>query len=184
MNRLALVVAVLLPLTFSCLKVWVADLREKALDTIRGYYELESAVWEGSEPLDINGDGSASYDYYSQWLEVDSGWGDFGATLHNDGGYIQLPYTRDTNEDWGDGLVRLQRSVEEINVSINTVVGTDEAVLEFSFPQCEVEFEHTGYGEFLVRKEMTFYVINNDKEAESVTGPVLFSFKRIEYKPN
>ena len=58
---------VMIPFFCACEKVWEADLREKALDTIRGIYEIESAVWEGQEPLDINGDGNATFDYYSEY---------------------------------------------------------------------------------------------------------------------
>ena len=56
MRKLSILIICLLPLV-SCEKVWVEDLQEKAYDTIRGTYEIESAVWEEAEPIDINGDG-------------------------------------------------------------------------------------------------------------------------------
>ena len=184
MNRLAIMIAMFFPLLFSCEKIWETDLREKALDTVRGYYELESAAWEGPEPLDIDGDGNASNDYYSQWMKVDVGHGDFGALLHNDGGYVELPYTSAVYADWGQGIARLQRRVENVHLNITAVIQDDQAKLEFDFPECDAEFEHTGYGEFQVRKQMTFYVLNSSKEAETVTGPVVYRFNRVEYKPN
>ena len=55
MNRLYIVFICLAALS-SCEKVWEDDLQEKALDAIRGRYEIASAVWEGSEPIDIDGD--------------------------------------------------------------------------------------------------------------------------------
>ena len=57
----------------SCEKVWVEDLQEKAYDTIRGEYEIESATWEGPDPIDLNGDGVASFDYLKEWDAIISG---------------------------------------------------------------------------------------------------------------
>lgn len=50
--RRILYIIILLPAVLACEKVWEEDLREKALDTIRGYYEIESATWEGAAPVD------------------------------------------------------------------------------------------------------------------------------------
>ena len=72
MRKLSILIICLLPL-FSCEKVWVEDLQEKAYDTIRGAYEIESAVWEEAEPIDINGDGHASFDYYAEWNSISAG---------------------------------------------------------------------------------------------------------------
>ena len=52
---------------FSCEKIWVEELHERACDTIRGLYDPVSIVWEQAEPIDINGDGEASYDYLAEW---------------------------------------------------------------------------------------------------------------------
>ena len=44
MKRYILLIIVLMGALCSCEKVWVEDIRLKALDSIRGDYELESAT--------------------------------------------------------------------------------------------------------------------------------------------
>ena len=68
---------------FSCEKIWVEELHERACDTIRGLYDPVSIVWEEAEPIDINGDGEASYDYLAEWDKVISG-GPGNNSIHND----------------------------------------------------------------------------------------------------
>ena len=73
-NKLHTLAAVAVLLLSSCEKVWEEDLKERALDTIRGEYEIVSVVWEEDEPIDINGDGRASFDYFAEWNEASAIW--------------------------------------------------------------------------------------------------------------
>jgi len=182
--RRILYIIISLPAVLACEKVWEEDLREKALDTIRGYYEIESATWEGAAPVDINGDGSSSYDYYAEWNSVDYGAGAHGASIRSEGGYIEIPYTADINASWG-GPLNVYRMLERITLEVKVIIEGDDSRLEFIFPEdCQgLEFNHTGYGEFEVRKEITSMTQSHDTgEASPVTGPVLFRFKRKSYK--
>ena len=53
---------------------------------------------------------------------------------------------------------------------------------EFSPIGIQLEFEQTGYGEFTVRKEMKCTVKYGENESGVVKGPVLFHYKRVEYR--
>ena len=183
MKRYILLIISLMITLCSCEKVWVEDIRLKALDSIRGYYELESATWEGKDPVDLNSDGTASYDYYDEWLSVLNGVGDFGASIKDGSGYIELPFTIDINADWG-GYVSINKSLERIVCKTSVKIEGKEGRLvhEFSPVGVKLEFEQTGYGEFTVRKKMKCTVKYSENESIMIEGPVLFRYKRIEYR--
>lgn len=172
-------IAFLLP-AVSCQKIWEEDIRERTIDSIRGYYEIQSGIWEGEEPIDIDGDGIASFDYYDEWNRVSSGIGDHGAWMSPDG-FIEIPYTFDGNADWG-GPVSLSRHVLRVGVKIDVIIEGEEGRLQFRFPKDQdVVFEHTGYGEFTIRKEVTFTIQKGERETDEISGPVYFHFKRVSY---
>lgn len=182
MNRNMLLIVSMLALCVSCEKVWEADLREKALDTIRGYYELESAIWEGTDPVDLDGDGTASYDYFKEWSRIPVGVGYFGPALSNDGGYIDVPYITDGNASWG-GPVELTRKVVKLKVVIDVVIDGNQSRLDISLPDNpDTLFEHTGYGEFKISRIMTCSTQDEIGQVREVSGPVTFRFKRTKYK--
>ncbi len=178
MNRLYIVIICLAALS-SCEKVWEDDLQEKALDAVRGRYEIASAVWEGSGPIDINGDGNASYDYYAEWNQVDVGWHP-QHTVNNRLGRLDIPYTYCENDHWG-GFVILERRYERLEFDIEVVIEGGESRLEFTLPDEDSQLTLTGYGELTLRTDVTFTVLVSPEETEEVTGPVLFKFKRTEY---
>ena len=81
----------------SCQKVWVEDLQERAYDTIRGEYKLSMVTWDAPEPIDIDGDGTASFDYYEE-CNNDNFLFDAGRSrVRNDSGTLAVPYTVDEN---------------------------------------------------------------------------------------
>lgn len=178
MNRLYIVIICLAALS-SCEKVWEDDLQEKALDEIRGRYEIASAVWEGTGPIDIDGDGNASYDYYAEWNQVDVGWHP-QHIVYNRYGRIDIPYTYCENEHWG-GLVILERRYERLEFDIEVVIEGGESRLEFTLPDEDSQLTLTGYGELTLRTDVTFTVLVSPEETREVAGPVLFKFKRTEY---
>ena len=178
MNRLYIVFICLAALS-SCEKVWEDDLQEKALDAVRGRYEIASAVWEGSEPIDIDGDGNASYDYHAEWNQVDVGWHP-QHTVYNRYGRLDIPYTYCENDHWG-GFVILERRYERLEFDIEVVIEGGESRLEFTLPDEDSQLTLTGYGELTLRTDVTFTVLVSPEGTREVTGPVLFKFKRTEY---
>ena len=174
-------VMILMTVAASCEKVWVEDLEEKAYDTIRGKYEIESAVWEGSEPIDIDGDGTASFDYYEE-CNNDNFLFDAGRSrVKNDSGTLAVPYTVDENAHW-NGPVSLGRKYRQVDFKINAVLDGEECRLEFQFPSdSDVQFEHSGYGEITLRTDVTFTVRTPDGRTEEKSGPVFIRYKRTEY---
>lgn len=174
-------VSILMLLSVSCEKVWEADLREKALDTIRGYYEVVSGIWEGPDPIDLDGDGVASYDYYDEWQKVLAGAADYGTVLSNEGGYIEIPYIRGYYSSELPPI--LMRTVKKVRTDIDVTVEGSEAELNFRFPDDSgVVFKHTAYGEFTVRTTVTCTVMNGSGVTEDITGPVTLKYERIRYK--
>lgn len=165
----------------SCEKVWVEDLQEKAYDTIRGLYEIESAVWEGTEPIDLDSDGTASFDYYQEWNSVYSGspvW----ASVGNESGTLEIPYTVDSNADWG-GWVDISRRGLDYRFDIKAVIEDGESHLEFTLPEdIDAEFEHSGYGRITLRVNVTCTVKIGEYESKEITGPVLIRYVRTEYR--
>ena len=65
MKRKYLYMLLLLALQACGEKIWYDDLREKTIDTFCGTYRIVSAEWEG-DPIDLNGDGIPSTDYYAE----------------------------------------------------------------------------------------------------------------------
>ena len=182
MKRYILLIISALVVNTSCEQVWEEVLKEKALDSIRGYYEIESGIWNESGPIDINGDGIASYDYYSEWLSIPSGVGYNGSCISNDGGYIEIPYIIDSNAGWG-GPISLSRRVEKVKISIDVLIEDREATLAFSFPEnTGITFEHSGYGEFTITKTVSFTVTDGNETTEQITGRVTLKFKRTIYR--
>jgi pantothenate kinase len=163
------------PLLCACEKVWEADLREKALDTIRGVYEIESAVWEGQESLDINGYGNATFDYYSEYLSIDVGTGDFTSYINNKSANIRIPVITDSNNGWY-GPVSLMRDAENVMGKTNVIIEGDSSRVEITFDK-DIGYKQTGYGEFTVRTEVTA----TDYEGRTSTAPVAIKFRRIRY---
>lgn len=164
----------------SCEKVWVEDLQKKAFDTIRGEYEIESVTWEGPEPIDINGDGQASFDYYEEWDSVISG-SPCSSFIYDDGGYLGVPYTVDQNADW-NGSPSLARRRYDFEFGMKAVVEGNEAHLEFQLPVEDCEFNHSGYGEITLRINVTLTVMTADKKTEEKSGPVFIKYVRSEYR--
>lgn len=179
MNRIYIVFICLAALS-SCEKVWEDDLQEKALDAIRGRYEIASAMWEGTEPIDIDGDGNASYDYYAELNQVDVGWHP-QHIVYNEYGRIDIPYTYCQNDHWGSPVI-LERRYECLEYDIEVVIEGEESRLEFLLPLGnDSQLTLSGYGELTLRTDVTFIICVSSEETREVTGPVLFKFKRIEY---
>ena len=175
-------VSILMFLSVSCEKVWEADLREKALDTIRGYYQVENGIWEGPDPIDLDGDGVASYDYYDEWKKVLAGAGDIGTVISDDGGYIEIPYIKYIVHYSGLPPT-LTRFVKKVRTDIDVAIEGSEAELCFRFPDDpDVIFEHTAYGKFMVRTIVTCTIMNGSGETEEITGPVTLRYERFKYK--
>ena len=173
--RKVYMIILVLTIVSSCEKIWEADLREKALDTIRGIYEIESAIWEGQEPLDIDCDGIGTFDYFSEYLSIDVGAGNYTSTISNDRGIITIPIIRDSNADWY-GPVRLMRDTEQIIANISVIIIGNSSRVEAAFEE-DIEFKQTGYGEFCMRKEVTA----TDCQGRTSTAPVSFRLKRTRY---
>lgn len=163
----------------SCEKIWKEDLMEQAFDSIRGEYEIESAVWEGAEPIDINGDGTASFDYLEEWESVRSG-GPGWHSVGNQGGVLYIPYTIDRNAQWG-GRPELSRRNREFRFDMKAVIEGGESRLEFVLPEEECEFEHSGYGEITLRTDVTFTISVSREETMEITGPIFLKYVRTQY---
>ena len=163
----------------SCEKVWMEDLQEKALDTIRGIYEIESAVWEGSEPIDIDGDGNAAYDYKEECDRITVGWCP-EHIVSNKSGRLYIPYIVDEGDDW-EGYPLLGMHTREYRFKLEAVVENGESRLEFVLPEQNSVFVHSGYGEITLRTEVTFTALISPDQTKEFTGPVLFKFIRTEY---
>lgn len=175
-------VSILTVLSVSCEKVWEADLREKALDTIRGYYQVESGIWEGPDPIDLDGDGVASYDYYDEWKKVLAGAGDTGTVISDDGGYIEIPYIKYSVHSSGLPPT-LTRFVKKVRTDIDVAIEGSEAELCFRFPDdSDVVFEHTAYGKFTVRTTVICFIRYSSGEKIEISGPVTLRYERFKYK--
>lgn len=164
----------------SCEKVWVEDLQEKAYDTIRGVYDIESIVWEESEPLDINGDGQASFDYYAEWNSVYSG-GPGWHSVGNESGRLCIPYVVDQNADW-NGEPNLGRRHQEYKFNIKAVIEGNESHLEFELPDDGSELILSGYGEITLRTEVTLDILAEPEKSERITGTILIKYIRTKYR--
>lgn len=178
MNKLYVFAAAAVLLLPSCEKVWEADLRERALDTIRGEYEIVSAVWEEDEPIDIDGDGTASFDYFAEWNKLSPGY-PTKCSLHNDGGTLDVPVT--VKSLIGSGPAYPDCLTFDCKIDIRTVIDGDEARLEFSDPHDAYEFEHIGYGEVALRAELAVNVQKQVGVVEEISGTVYIKYKRTRY---
>lgn len=179
MRKLSILIICLLPL-FSCEKVWVEDLQEKAYDTIRGRYEIESAVWEEAEPIDINGDGHASFDYYAEWNSISvggPGWSNVG----NERGLLCIPYVVDSNADW-NGYPSLGRRHLDYKFKLKAVIEGNESHLEFELPDDGSEFTLSGYGEITLRTKVTIHVLAEEGKSRQTTGTILIKYIRSKYQ--
>ena len=165
----------------SCEKVWVEDLQERAYDKIRGEYEIESAVWEGDEPIDIDGDGNASFDYYSEWKNLYHGspcW----SNVSGGSGSLGVPFAVDSNADW-NGPVSLTKSSEQFKFKYTAVIERNDSRLEFSLPlDSDAELQLTGYGELTLRTKVSCTVKVADRESELKEGTVFIRYVRTEYR--
>ena len=166
----------------SCEKIWVADLQEQAYDTIRGIYDIESIVWEESEPIDINGDGVASYDYLSEWNSVEFGSYCYNA-ITNNRGQLSIPYVSLQNLSYSDSeLPVLQRWTDIYLFNIEAVVEEESSRLEFHGPRDNTsELTHTGYGEVILRTSVTLKTLDQSKNVKDVSGTITIKYVRTKY---
>lgn len=178
MRKLLILIICLLPLV-SCEKVWVEDLQEKAYDTIRGTYEIESVVWEEAEPIDINGDGQASFDYYAEWNSISAG-GPGWSNVGNERGQLCIPHVVDSNADW-NGYPNLGRRHLNYNFKIKAVIEGNESQLEFELPDDGSEFTLSGYGEITLRTKVTLHILTAPEKSEQITGTILIKYVRTKY---
>lgn len=184
MKRFAILV---LCLMVSCEKVWVEDLQERAYDTIRGVYEIESIVWEEAEPIDIDGDGEASFDYLAEWNKIYSGSPSY-SIVSNEVGSLGIPYVVDQNAEWGDNP-SLSRWSDNYTFKIKAVIEGNDSHLEFELPKqgekfeySESEFTHSGYAELTLRTMVTLDVLVSQEKSEKVTGTIFIKYIRTEYR--
>lgn len=165
----------------SCEKVWVEDLQEQAYDAIRGIYEIESALWEGDEPIDMDGDGNATFDYYSEWNNLYYG---SPCSSYVSGGNASLgvPFAVDSNADW-NGPVSLTKSSEQFKFKYTAIVEGKEPRLEFTLPLgSDAELQQTGYGELTLRTKVTCAVKIAENESELKEGTVFIRYVRTKYR--
>lgn len=169
----------------SCQKVWVEDLQEQAYDTIRGVYELKTVTWDAPEPIDIDGDGMASFDYYEEWNKVYSG-GPGYSSVSNKRGRLQVPYVVDSNADWS-GPVNLQRRHLDYIFDVVAVIEGNTSHLVMT-PQstdtqenADWDVELSGYGEITLRTDITLTVQTGPDQTEEVTGHITLCYVRTKY---
>ena len=162
----------------SCEKVWDADLTERALDTIRGIYAIESITWEGAEPIDLNCDGTASWDYYAEWKAIETGIGDHYSVIYNHGGQVRIPVTKDSNASW-NGPVDIIKAVKDVWLNIAVIIEGNDSRLQLTMRE-GYTIEQTGYAEFTLRTKITV----PDREGKDCDGEILIKYIRIRYSYN
>ena len=177
MKRFAILVLCLMA---SCEKVWIEDLQERAYDTIRGEYEIESIVWEESEPIDIDGDGDASFDYLAEWNKIYSGSPSY-SIVSNEVGSLGIPYVVDQNAKYG-GYPNLSRWNDDYRFKIKAVIEENDSHLEFKLPDEESEFTHSGYGELTLRTKVTLDVLVSEEKSQKVSGTIFIKYIRTRYR--
>ena len=166
----------------SCEKIWVEDLCEKAYDTIRGYYDIESIVWEEDEPIDIDGDGEASFDYLAEWSRILYG-SEGDNIITNSRGSLSIPYIIDSRANYGPGHEpSLSNSFIGYHFLLNAVVEGNDSHLEFKLPADGSEFSHSGYGEITLRTEVTLTTLTEAGTTKDVTGTILIKYIRTQYR--
>ena len=170
----------------SCEKVWYEELNERANDTIRGIYQPVSIIWEESEPIDINGDGEASFDYLSEWENVWYGSpGDSSASAGR--GTLAIPYIIDGDADdkdspWYSPWLAQRHIPYEFQYKV--VIEGNESHLEFVLPKDGSEFCHTGHGEITLRTEVTLTTLTQEGTTKDVTGTIFIKYSRTQYLGN
>lgn len=164
---------------FSCEKIWVEELHERACDTIRGLYDPVSIVWEEAEPIDINGDGEASYDYLAEWDKVISG-GPGNNSIHNDRASLDIPYVLDANAEFSDYPCLSRRHIP-YGFGINVIIEGNDSHLEFELPDDGSEFYHTGHGEIALRTKVTLTTLTESGTTKDVTGTIFIKYVRTQY---
>ena len=178
--RNLIIPAICLLSLISCERVWVEDLQEKAYDTIRGIYEIESVTWEEPDPIDINGDGDASYDYLAEWNSVYYGSPAYNL-VSNEQGILEIPVIIDDNASWG-GRPILARRTEQYRFGIKAIVEKKNSHLEFDLPEKDAEFSQSGYGEISLRTDVTLTVLSEPDRTSEVTGTIFIKYIRTEYR--
>ena len=169
----------------SCQKVWVEDLQERAYDTIRGEYKLSMVTWDAPEPIDIDGDGVASFDYYQEWNQVYSG-GPGYSSVSNKRGRLQVPYVVDSKANRNEPENLNPIKINQIN-EIETVIEGNTSHLKLT-PQSSDTQENTdwevelcGYGEITLRTDITLTVLTGPEQTEEVTGHITLYYVRTKY---
>lgn len=170
-----------LAICVSCEKVWVEDLQEQAYDTIRGVYEIESAVWEGDEPIDMDGDGNATFDYYSEWNDINRG-SSCRSGVSGGSGSLGVPFAVDRNADW-KGPVSLTKSSRQFEFKYTAMIEGEQPSLEFTLPAgTDAELQLTGYGQLTLRTKVTCAVKVADNESGLKEGTILIRYVRTKYE--
>ena len=168
---------------FSCEKIWVEELHERACDKIRGLYEPVSIVWEEPEPIDIDGDGVASFDYLAEWEKIFQGSpGD--NIINNDHGTLDIPYIRDLDAEETDSpwySPDLAQWHIKYDFNIRVVIEGNESHLEFDLPDDGSEFCHTGPGEITLRTKVTLTTLTESGTTKDVTGTIFIKYVRTQY---
>lgn len=166
----------------SCEKIWVEDLLEQAYDTIRGEYEIESIVWEEQDPIDIDGDGVASFDYLSEWNRIYSGSPCYNAVT-NERGQLGIPYVKLMFDNYQEDIVdtQLTRWSEGYYFGVKAVVEENTSHLEFTLPDDGAEFIHSGYGEITLRTTVTLKTIDQSNKGKDVSGTIRIKYVRTKY---
>ena len=164
----------------SCEKIWIEDLKEQAYDTIRGLYNIESIIWEEEDPIDIDGDGEASFDYFAEWNKLYYGIGEGYNAITNDRGQISIPYVQADNytEGWEPTLSKWN---EQYHFGVKAVIEEGTSHLEFELPEDGSEFTHSGYGEVTLRTQVTLTTRTQSGTTEDVTGTIFIKYVRTQY---
>ena len=165
----------------SCEKIWIEDLKEQAYDTIRGLYEIESIIWEEKDPIDIDGDGEASFDYFAEWNKLYFGIGEGYNAITNDMGQLSIPYVANNTEYVEGEDTILQKWNEQYHFGVKAVIDNDTAHLEFQLPEDDCEFSHSGYGELTLRTRVTLTVIDESQRPKEISGTIKIKYIRTQY---
>lgn len=75
-----------------------------------------------------------------------------------------------------NGSERLIRDRWELTGYTNVLIEGESTRVEMTFEK-NIEFKHTGYGEFIVRTDITV----PDNQGRDSTAPVLMKFIRVNY---
>lgn len=174
MKRKYLYMLLLLALQACGEKIWYDDLREKTIDTFCGTYRIVSAEWEG-DPIDLNGDGIPSTDYYTESGAENNRQTRF---FSNGSALLRLPMT------WAspnyDGSYHIYMSESQISLTYDIIFEKEEPCLSFNPHEYVADISVTGYGTIEARVRMTAHYLR-DGLLQTVTAPVYFKLERIQY---